>query len=355
MDLQQKPLPSRFSPMKQRLCLLMFTAILGYAAPAAANAQSALATDVDRALKKAGDDLCKSLDVLKCKRKAVAKPKPRKPARKTAMPGKAKPPPSNILKPVAAKAIPIPRAKPAVPGSPSVTTAAITVPRPRQKPTVPGARAVQGHTQVTVTVPPTKPPVGPQAPPPSTGAENDCRASLRALGVSFTTPAARISAGRCSVAEPVHLTRWKAGGEDIEFPDGPILNCGFALKFGQWLKAEGAPIARRGARSALARLYTGPGYECRGRNGDGSGKVSEHGLGNAVDITFFTLQDGRTFHVRDALDPMSPAYQTLAGFRASGCKYFTTVLGPGANAAHAEHFHFDMGQHGKSAAYKICE
>ena len=319
--------------MKQRLCLLVFTAVLTFGQPAAANAQSALATDVDRALKKAGDDLCKSLDVLKCKRKAVAKPKPRKPARKTAMPGKAKPPPPVNLKPVAAKAIPIPRAKPAVPGPP----------------------AVQGHTQVTVAVPPTKPPAGPQAPPPSTGAESDCRASLRALGVSFTTPAARISAGRCSVAEPVRLTRWKAGGEDIEFPDGPILNCGFALKFGQWLKAEGAPIARRGARSALARLYTGPGYECRGRNGDGSGKVSEHGLGNAVDITFFTLQDGRTFHVRDALDPMSPAYQTLAGFRASGCKYFTTVLGPGANAAHAEHFHFDMGQHGKSAAYKICE
>ena len=45
----------------------------------------------------------------------------------------------------------------------------------------------------------------------------------------------------------------------------------------------------------------------------------------------------------------------LMALRVSACGYFTTVLGPGANAAHAEHYHFDLGMHGKSGSYRICE
>jgi hypothetical protein len=35
--------------------------------------------------------------------------------------------------------------------------------------------------------------------------------------------------------------------------------------------------------------------------------------------------------------------------------YFTTILGPGSNASHADHLHFDLGLHGKTANYRICE
>jgi hypothetical protein len=31
------------------------------------------------------------------------------------------------------------------------------------------------------------------------------------------------------------------------------------------------------------------------------------------------------------------------------------VLGPGSNAAHESHFHFDLGKHGNSGNYRICE
>jgi hypothetical protein len=41
--------------------------------------------------------------------------------------------------------------------------------------------------------------------------------------------------------------------------------------------------------------------------------------------------------------------------RTSACGYFTTVLGPGADAAHASHYHFDLGVHGKSGNYRICK
>ena len=146
-----------------------------------------------------------------------------------------------------------------------------------------------------------------------------------------------------------------ADGRRITFPDRPILNCAFAARFAGWLKESGASIVLAQAKSPIDQLYTGPGYQCRGRNGDISGKISEHGFGNAVDITFFRLADKRVFQVEDALTPTSPAYATLSGLRGSACGYFTTVLGPGANTAHAKHFHFDLGKHGKSDKYRICE
>jgi hypothetical protein len=324
-----------------------------------ADARSGFTADLQRTLKKIDRDLCRSVESLKCTRKA--------PASKTVSP-KAKAKPSKVKQemPAVTKAAPIPREKP----SRAVDSDAAEVPKPRIRPRMPGTTVAQApppipkekpvlrqsepKTEVTVLLPSAPAPkivVLPPSPP----SVDECRDALKALGMSFETPPTLVDAGRCSVADPVKLDSFRAGSESIAFPDGPVLNCNFALRFGTWLKDEGAPVARRTTRSALDKFYTGPGYQCRGRNGDGSAKISEHGYGNAVDITFFKLKDGRTFQVKDALNPMSPAYQTLAEFRSSGCKYFSTVLGPGTNAAHAEHFHFDLGKHGKSGTYMICE
>jgi hypothetical protein len=45
----------------------------------------------------------------------------------------------------------------------------------------------------------------------------------------------------------------------------------------------------------------------------------------------------------------------LAAVRTTACGYFLTVLGPGSDAAHAEHLHVDLGLHGRTANYRICE
>lgn len=348
-----------------------------------ASAASDFTSGLERALKKVDRDLCKSIESLKCKRKAPAsKAVKRKAKAKPAVEKQAQPAAEKPAKPAAAQAAPIPRQKPAQaadakpidakpfeteateiqkprmkPAMPEAVIAEEPAPLPKEKPPLPQDvpnTQKEPKTQVTVLLP-----VPPMAkiviPPLSTQPDGQCRDALRALGISFETPATSVNSGLCTVADPVKLSSFSAGGETIAFPDGPVLNCSFALRFGEWLKAEGAPIAKRTANSALDKFYTGPGFQCRGRNGDGSGKISEHGYGNAVDITFVKLKDGRTFQVKDALDPILPAYHMLAEFRASGCKYFSTVLGPGTNAAHAEHFHFDLGKHGKSGTYRICQ
>lgn len=174
-----------------------------------------------------------------------------------------------------------------------------------------------------------------------------CFQMLRAMGAKFTVAAATVNYGKCRVENPVNLRSVTVKQNIINLPEAPLLNCKFALQFSKWLSESGAPILSAQLDSPVERISTGPGFECRGRNGDGTAKVSEHGYGNAVDISTFRLHNGKTLHVGDST--------LLPGVRASACGYFTTVLGPGANAAHASHFHFDMGAHGKSGNYRICQ
>lgn len=174
-----------------------------------------------------------------------------------------------------------------------------------------------------------------------------CFQMLRAMGAKFTVAAATVDYGKCSVQNPVNLRSVTTKGNTIDLPEAPLLNCKFALQFSKWLSESGAPILGSQLNSPVERISTGPGFECRGRNGDGTAKISEHGYGNAVDISTFRLLNGKTLHVGDST--------LLPGVRASACGYFTTVLGPGTNAAHATHFHFDMGIHGKSGNYRICQ
>lgn len=231
----------------------------------------------------------------------------------------------------------IPREKPLVPVPETAKVPAEPVVVPKEKPV----------RQASVATPPPKPEIAADM--------GDCVTALKSLGVTFTAQASNVSDGSCTVVNPVMLDEMKAGTHTIRFPDKPLLNCKFALAFTRWVKEHGDPIVMADAKSPLAKLYTGPGYQCRGRNGDSSAKISEHGYGNAVDVTDFTLADGRTFQVSEAPNSSSSAYATLRDLRASGCTVFTTVLGPGANAAHASHFHFDLGTHGKSGTYRICE
>jgi hypothetical protein len=126
------------------------------------------------------------------------------------------------------------------------------------------------------------------------------------------------------------------------------------------IQANGEPFQPRsiGARgSELAIVETGSGYECRTRKGDASAqaKTSEHATGNAVDIMALGLTDKRQIAISVVADQNNPDHRLLMALRLTACGYFTTVLGPGANAAHANHYHLDLGVHGTSGNYRICE
>ena len=189
----------------------------------------------------------------------------------------------------------------------------------------------------------------PPSPPPAPASA--CLAALAALGASFE-PAPPVAAGdpACRIAEPVRLG---AAGPGVALPARPVLACDAALALARWTGQHLRPAARELGRGALTRIDTGPGFACRRRNNAATGKLSEHAFGNAVDVTGFGFAAGEQLRITARQDDhtLAAAFQRKA--RASACLHFTTVLGPGTDAAHADHLHLDTAE--RRGGYRICQ
>jgi hypothetical protein len=160
----------------------------------------------------------------------------------------------------------------------------------------------------------------------------------------------------CRIGTPVRLkavpVRGRAG-TSVRLTDQPILACRFADAFGRWLGDLVAPMMAGGLNTELKSVRTGPGFECRNRNGAAGGKLSAHAEGLAIDIVGFELANGSTLRIEP--EGEKPPDPTLSAIRTAACGWFTTILGPGSDAAHSDHLHVDIQQHGSSDRYRICQ
>jgi hypothetical protein len=77
--------------------------------------------------------------------------------------------------------------------------------------------------------------------------------------------------------------------------------------------------------------------------------MSEHGRANAIDIRAIVMNDGRRFGV----DLPETPIQLLNDLRRGACARFTTVLGPGSDGYHENHFHMDLAQ--RRGGYRLCQ
>jgi hypothetical protein len=146
----------------------------------------------------------------------------------------------------------------------------------------------------------------------------------------------------CVIDKPVRLRslRLSAGPtRDIAFPDQPTVACRFAERFGRWVGHLAVVLIRGQLGTDLKAVRTGAGFECRKRNRAASGKLSAHALGLAVDIAGFELASGDRLLVTESQD--SPKVALLSVLRTASCGWFTTILGPGTDATHADHWHLD--------------
>ena len=101
------------------------------------------------------------------------------------------------------------------------------------------------------------------------------------------------------------------------------------------------PNAEKYLGSPVERIVTYGTYSCR--NVAGSSRRSEHALANAIDIAAFKLADGRMVDVKSNWGQDTPEGKFLNKLHSGACRLFSVTLGPNYNAAHADHFHFDMG------------
>lgn len=143
--------------------------------------------------------------------------------------------------------------------------------------------------------------------------------------------------GGCSALGAVQL-------RDIGVPIGGLtaMTCPLALAFTQWVQSDLQVPAMGEFGSAIVRIETFGTYACRPIAG--SGRLSEHGTANAVDVAAFVLADGRRISVLKGWNGDAREARFLRSVRVAACRRFNTVLSPDYNADHADHFHFDMGR-----------
>ena len=170
-----------------------------------------------------------------------------------------------------------------------------------------------------------------------------CLADLSGAGATFNRLDDRDFGGGCVVAGAVQLT-------DIGVPVNGLksIRCPTARAFVGWVRHGVGPAARQILGSDVVRIESYGTYACRGIVGGGSrasGRLSEHAYANAVDVGGFVLADGRRISVEGGWNGDDAAVREfLRIVHRSGCRRFATTLGPDYNAAHRNHFHFDMGR-----------
>jgi hypothetical protein len=178
---------------------------------------------------------------------------------------------------------------------------------------------------------------------PTPRATQQCFTDLSRADIRYSPLPDRDFGGGCIVTGAVQLI-------DIGVPVTGIksMRCELAKNFTAWVRHAVAPAAMQILGSELVRVETFGTYSCRGIIGGGAataGKMSEHGLGNAVDVSGFVLRDGRRVTIEKGWRSDDPATREfLKTLHNSACRRFKTVLSPDYNAAHYNHLHLDMGR-----------
>lgn len=165
-----------------------------------------------------------------------------------------------------------------------------------------------------------------------------CFAAFPASGIAVERLPDRPSEVGCGIEDTVILP---AAVRPI--PRGPAVTCRMAAAWALYERHALQPAARRHLGSEVAAIRHLGTYNCRNVNHAASGRRSQHATANAIDLSAFVLRDGREISLlRDWRGEEAEA-AFLRAARDGACRFFSAVLGPDYNAAHADHLHLDMG------------
>lgn len=131
------------------------------------------------------------------------------------------------------------------------------------------------------------------------------------------------------------------------------LACPIVSTLDRWFAESVQPAAQRWFGVRVVEIKQISAYSCRGMNGNPHAHISEHAFGNALDIAGFTLADGRRITVKDGWRGLPEEQGFLRDVQGGACQLFNTVLAPGSNPQHADHFHVDLMR--RSSGRVICQ
>ncbi len=137
----------------------------------------------------------------------------------------------------------------------------------------------------------------------------------------------------------------------VHFSQRATMNCGFATPLNDWLDRTVQDSAAHAFGERVVGIDVAASYSCRARNNVRGAKMSEHGYGNAIDISAFTLESGRKVSVLEGWSGGSDERKFLRQVRGRACGEFATVLGPGSDRNHRDHIHLDLQNRRSGNAY----
>lgn len=159
----------------------------------------------------------------------------------------------------------------------------------------------------------------------------------------------------CGLQSPLSLEAVIANGRSIPLNAPVTTDCSMATALPGWI----GDVDRWLMATSDTRIETvnvGTNYACRNVNNGADGNLSFHAFGDALDVTGFTLEDGRTITVQTAWPGTVEEGSRIIRFaHDAACTHFTTVLGPEANELHHDHLHLDLGCHGQRCTARLCE
>jgi hypothetical protein len=137
----------------------------------------------------------------------------------------------------------------------------------------------------------------------------------------------------------------------VRLSQSAIMNCGMAEPMRDWLDDMVQPAAQRTFGESVVSVDVAASYACRPRNNSWGAKMSEHGFGNAIDISGFTLESGRKVTVLAGWQGDSQERHFLRTVHSDACREFRTVLGPESDRSHRDHFHLDLQARRNGSSY----
>lgn len=157
----------------------------------------------------------------------------------------------------------------------------------------------------------------------------------------------------CRIGEPVSVSA--LGKNQVLLKPAALVGEPLVPLLLTWIDKDLQPSAKQMLSDEVTELVVSSSYVCRTRNNKPGAKLSEHALGNAIDISGFRLKSGDRISVETDWAADTPEGKFLQAVHKAACTHFSTVLGPEADTYHKTHFHLDRGRHGKTGTYKICQ
>jgi hypothetical protein len=173
-------------------------------------------------------------------------------------------------------------------------------------------------------------------------AEAACMTSGRVRASPYVQQVSTLSGpSACGIRAPLKVSG--ALGGRVKITPTATIDCPLTASLDRWIQNSVQKAAYRQFGKPVVEIKQIASYGCRGRNGRHTGPLSEHAYGNAIDIAAFRLSEGTEITVVKGWWRGTPREKAfLKEVFAGACAEFYTVLGPGSDRHHYNHFHLDL-------------